>query len=188
MGINTNEVNINYYDNVIPFKVRHGISKMCLSSSFYLGWGDRATYENVVENSSKSVPCLHSMWSEETINLSGILPYVENCIDQTPWFKYRNLHKVILNLTKSNDVHYHHVHHNQHAVLYYVNLDWEDGWYGETLFYNPENLEKVVFTSLYKPGRMILFDGHIPHAIRPQSVIAPRYRMSLTLFFNDGNS
>jgi len=62
-------------------------------------------------------------------------------------------------------------------------LNWEDGWYGETMFYDPNDLEKVSYTSLYKPGRIILFDGSIPHAIRPQSIRGPKYRISLTLIF-----
>ena len=69
--------------------------------------------------------------------------------------------------------------------MYYVNLDWEDGWYGETMFYNPNDLDEIVFTSAYKPGRIILFDGNIPHAIRPQSIKGPKYRMTLTVLFED---
>ena len=66
----------------------------------------------------------------------------------------------------------------------FVNLDWRDGWHGETLFYNPDNLKEIVYTSLYIPGRIILFDGSIPHAIRPQSVKAPKFRFTLSLFFD----
>ncbi len=181
-------MNINYYDNVVPFNVRDSLTLFCLDSPFRLGWNDRTNNQTAVEDVNKSVPCLHSLWTEEMVDNSGIVPYVVQCIEKTPWFKYRNICRVVLNLTKSNDVHYLHVHHNEFGVLYYVNSEWEDGWYGETLFYNPKDLEEVIFTSLYKPGRIILFDGNIPHAIRPQSIEGPRYRLSLTLFFNDGKS
>ena len=70
------------------------------------------------------------------------------------------------------------------VLLYYVNLSWTDGWHGETLFYNPYNLKEVEYTSLYVPGRIILFDGTVPHAIRPQSVKATKFRLSLSLFFD----
>ena len=63
-------------------------------------------------------------------------------------------------------------------------MDWKDGWYGETIFYNPDNINDIVFTSPYIPGRIILFDGDIPHAIRPQSSKASKFRISLSLFFN----
>jgi hypothetical protein len=67
--------------------------------------------------------------------------------------------------------------------LYYVNLEWRDGWYGETFFYS-DDLKDVAFTSLYVPGRILLFDGDIPHAIRPQSVAGPKYRITISTFFD----
>ena len=186
MGIAAIEMSIEYFDNIIPFKTRHDILELCLSSSLYLGWSDRSKLGNAADDSNKSIPCLHSKWTEERINRSDILFYVDDCIQKTSWFKYKNLNKVILNVVRTDDVHYIHVHPNEFAVLYYVNLDWKDGWYGETLFYNPNNLDEIIHTSIYKPGRIILFDGEIPHAIRPQSSNAPKYRLSLTLFFDDG--
>ena len=92
--------------------------------------------------------------------------------------------RIVLNLVRSDDVHYVHHHKDQQVLLYYVNLDWVDGWYGETLFYNPKNLKEILYTSLYQPGRILLFDGYIPHAIRPQSVKGPKFRLSLSLFFD----
>ena len=68
------------------------------------------------------------------------------------------------------------------GALYYVNLNWEDGFYGETFFYNSKDLSKIEFASVYKPGRIILFDGHIPHAIRPQSIKGPKFRFTLSVF------
>ena len=99
-------------------------------------------------------------------------------------FQLKNkLSKIVCNLVKPDDVHYIHAHPDQHACLFYVNLDWRDGWHGETLFYNLEDLKEVAYTSLYIPGRIILFDGSIPHAIRPQSVKGPKFRFTLSLFF-----
>ena len=88
-----------------------------------------------------------------------------------------------MNVVKSNDVHYIHHHEGEQVLLYYVNLDWQDGWYGETLFFNPSNIKEVQYTSSFQPGRIILFDGSIPHAIRPQSIKAPKFRFTLSLFF-----
>jgi len=171
-------MSVEYFDNIIPFKTRDNIFQLCSKSTFRLGWPDS---EMEVE---KATPCLHSCWSEERLNKSGIFPYIDQCIQKVPWFTHRNLHLIVLNLTQNADVHYIHVHPDQSAVLYYVNLEWRDGWHGETIFYNPSNLDEVLFTSVYKPGRIILFDGNTPHAIRPQSIKGPRYRMTLTLFFN----
>ena len=83
------------------------------------------------------------------------------------------------------DVHYIHHHRTRHVALYYANLDWEDGWYGETIFYDEFDENNIIFTSPYVPGRIILFDGNIPHAIRPQSIDGPKFRISITLFFDE---
>ena len=45
-------------------------------------------------------------------------------------------------------------------------------------------MKEILYTSLYQPGRILLFDGYIPHAIRPQSVKGPKFRLSLSLFFD----
>ena len=62
-------------------------------------------------------------------------------------------------------------------------LGWEDTDVPEK-YDNPDNLKEIVYTSLFIPGRIILFDGSIPHAIRPQSVKAPKFRFTLSLFFD----
>ena len=42
----------------------------------------------------------------------------------------------------------------------------------------------IIYTSPYTPGRIIVFDATIPHAIRPQSVIGPKFRFTLASFFD----
>ena len=58
---------------------------------------------------------------------------------------------------------------------------------GMVKLYSMMNLRKnnIIFTSPYIPGRIILFDGNIPHAIRPQSTNGPKFRISITLFFEE---
>ena len=93
------------------------------------------------------------------------------------------LSKVILNVTTASDSHFVHAHPESKVVLYYVNQEWKDGWHGETLFYS-ENLKDIVHANVYTPGRVIVFDGKIPHAIRPQSIIGPQFRYTLAMVFN----
>tara|TARA_X000000368_G_scaffold312107_1_gene249890 strand:+ start:351 stop:923 length:573 start_codon:yes stop_codon:yes gene_type:complete len=173
---------IHVFENEIPFNTRINLYDFCSKSQFELGWKDG---NNVGEN--KYASNIHSSWSKENILLidqsCNFIFYLKKCISQTPFFINKFLERIELNLVRSDDVHYIHSHPGRQVVLYYVNLDWEDGWYGETLFYDPHDLDKVCFTSTYKPGRIILFDGRIPHAIRPQSIKAPKYRFTLSLFF-----
>ena len=168
---------LNVFDDKVPFIVRDNLWNYCINSTYRLGWEDTEVPEKYDLN-------IHSHWSTEELESTEILPHIKKCIGETDWFTNTKLSKVVCNLVRPDDVHYLHIHQKQQVCLYYVNLDWRDGWHGETLFYNPKDLKDIVYTSLYIPGRIILFDGSIPHAIRPQSVKAPKFRFTLSLFFD----
>tara|TARA_X000000368_G_C22673796_1_gene555151 strand:+ start:44 stop:562 length:519 start_codon:yes stop_codon:yes gene_type:complete len=169
---------ISYSDNVVPTSLRHQINEFCLRSIYTLGWQDS-------QDPSKYIPNLHSNWSIDDLDKIQILPHIQKCIDKTPWFTGKKLNKTVVNLVRPMDVHYIHHHRTRHVALYYANLDWEDGWYGETIFYDEFDENNIIFTSPYVPGRIILFDGNIPHTIRPQSIDGPKFRISITLFFDE---
>ena len=97
------------------------------------------------------------------------------------------LSKTILNLSVPSDVHYTHTHQEKKILLYYLNLEWRDGWHGETHFYS-EDLTSIQYSSPYTPGRLIVFDANIPHTIRPQSIIAPNHRFTLALIYDTANT
>ena len=167
---------LNIFDNRVPYNIMDGLWDKSITTDFKLGWVDRDEPEKYDLN-------IHSDIQPSFLKSSGILPYFEQCIDDTEWFNNTTLDRIVLNVVKSDDVHYMHVHTNTQILLYYINLDWRDGWYGETLFYDPYDTDRISFTSPYKPGRIILFDGSIPHAIRPPSIKGPKFRFSLSLFF-----
>lgn len=48
------------------------------------------------------------------------------------------------------------------TMIYYPNLDWKPEWYGGTQVWNDEQTE-IIHTSNYKPGRLFVFDAHLPH-------------------------
>lgn len=95
----------------------------------------------------------------------------------------KQLFRCTINTSTNGQVNFAHTHADQLSLLYYINLDWKPEWAGETLFYN-EAVDEVEFTSIYKPNRLILFEGEIPHSLRCQSVVGPEYRFSLAMFFN----
>ena len=168
-------LHLNVFDNKIPFVTRDRIWRYCTNSTFKLGWQD-------TDDPSKYELNTHSSWTQKELEDSEIFPYLEDCIRNTDWFTSRKIAKIIVNLVRSDDVHYIHGHHG-HVGLNYVNLDWQDGWYGETIFYDPDDITNIAYTSPYTPGRFVLFDGSIPHAIRPQSSKAPKYRFTISIFF-----
>ncbi len=169
---------IGVFDVQVPFAAWEKAVDDCSRTNFMLGGTDRPGVDH-----EKAVPNVHASWSQEQLDASGIFTYIAPCIEETAFFTSRRIEQAIVNLVRPTDVHYVHSHPGKQVALYYCNLDWEDGWYGETLFHDPRDLSRVNFTSPYTPGRIILFDGNIPHAIRPQSINGPKYRISLTVLF-----
>ncbi len=54
------------------------------------------------------------------------------------------------------------------TILYYANLVWKPEWAGETVFYRDDHKEitNVIYPT---PGKVIMFNGTIPHTGRPPS-------------------
>jgi len=65
------------------------------------------------------------------------------------------------------------------TALWYVTREWQPDWGGETVFFDPQ-LDAAAVVSP-RPGRLVIFDGAIPHAGRPPNRIcyAPRYTFAL---------
>ena len=143
------------------------------NSRYEVGWRDMDCGEQNI----------FSEVSQQFLSNTRILSYIQACIAETEWFTNDVLSKVIVNLVKSDDVHHMHTHRFEQVALYYMNLHWQDGWYGETLFFDKFNQNNIVHASPFVPGRILLFDGEIPHSIRPPSRIAPKFRMTLSLFY-----
>ena len=57
----------------------------------------------------------------------------------------------------------------------YLNDEWHRDWGGETIFYDLN--DEITKAVLPKPGRVVSFDGRIPHSARPPLTAAhrPRY-------------
>ena len=67
-------------------------------------------------------------------------------------------------------------------MLYYANREWKPEWGGETVFYD-EGGKDIIYTSPYVPNRMIFFAGELPHRYNPPSRVAPKFRFSISTFF-----
>ena len=63
------------------------------------------------------------------------------------------------------------------TVLVYLNAEWMPNWGGETIFYD-HNLDAAKVVSL-KPGRVVMFDGRIPHTGRAPNRVTPYNRYIL---------
>jgi len=167
---------IRVYDDLFSLNFRLAAFQFAAESKFTIGWSDGIT------DTQAKHKYMHSMFSLEDVERLGIIEQIKLSPAGAELHGYK-LVKTVLNLSTSTDVHFAHAHAEDKILLYYVNIEWRDGWHGETLFYN-EACKEIVYANMYTPGRLIVFNGSIPHAIRPQSVEGPLHRFTLSLIFN----
>jgi hypothetical protein len=156
------------HDDTVPFHIQEHVYNFIYDSSFKIkGWKDRYY---IAKND------MHSNWSLDDLKNSKLYPYLENV------YPFDNWYACVVNCAKSNDYFYTHTHgDNTHVILYYANLEWREEWAGETLFYTADR--KAMSAYQYVAGRILEFDGSVPHTIRPQSIIGPQYRFTITNLF-----
>jgi hypothetical protein len=164
------------YDDLFTLLDRQKFYDFATKSFFRLGWSDGAILENYANM------FVYSSYSKEDLDNLEILNKIKDSEAANELDGYV-LHQCMLNLSTASDTNYVHSHAESKVLLYYVNLEWRDGWHGETLFFD-EPCKNIVFANPYTPGRLISFDATIPHTIRPQSHIAAKYRFTLAIIFN----
>ena len=167
---------IKVYDNVLDLGQRQHLYSFVARSKFIIGWADGAILEN------RQNKFLHSVYSNEDLDNFKLFDYLQGTEVSKDLEGY-TVDQAIVNLSMPSDYNYVHGHTQDKVLLYYVNLEWQDGWHGETLFFD-EPCKDVVFASQFTPGRFILFDASIPHTIRPQSIIAAKYRFTFAVTLN----
>ena len=167
---------IHIYDDLFSLSFRSAAYQFAENSTFRIGWPDGCINEKM------QYRFLHSQYSHEDVYNLGILNEFKNTPIEEEIYGH-TLVKTYLNLSTPSDVNFQHSHPENKVVLFYVNLEWQDGWHGETLFYK-DNLKEILLATPYTPGRVTVFDGRIPHAIRPQSYLAPFYRYTLAMIYN----
>jgi len=76
-------------------------------------------------------------------------------------------------------------HH--YTAIYYAHPAWEPNWGGETVFL--DNGRKDVVNSVFpRPGRLVFFDGRVPHAARSPTRDCPALRSAIVIKTFDGSS
>jgi hypothetical protein len=166
---------VTVYDNFIPLILRSTLFQFVKESRFVIGWHDGEYVK------ARSHEFLHSQYSLEDNENAGLLPFLRTT-EINKHIEGADPLKSMINLSVPCDTHFPHAHPESLVVLYYVNLEWENHWHGETLFYT-EDLNDIELALKYTPGRVIVFDGSIPHAIRPQSISADKHRFTYAMTF-----
>jgi len=166
---------IHIFDNVFDYKVKSNIYDRVTMSQYHIGWNDTGIIEK------RNMAYLFAPWIMEQFNnlkfFESLPPEIFSKI------KDMKFQRAVTNLTVPTYTFTPHNHENQTVLLYYANMEWCAEWAGETLFYN-DDITSIEFCSIYTPNRIVLFDGEIPHALRPQSGRAPEYRFTISIFFD----
>ena len=161
---------IKIYDNYMTIDDMTSLYTYAVTADYRIGWDDTSTIEN------RQYPCLHSEMTE--IDISPFMHYFNTTTELEGW----NFEKAIFNLVTPSSINFSHTHGSDRVVCLYINPDWKEQWYGETIFYKVGGEDDKVVS--YRPNRAVIFDGNLPHSIRPASFIAPSYRFTLSVFFN----
>jgi len=163
------------FDNVFSFRERLDLYNFFTSGLFKFSGTSNS------ELNANHKEYIQSAYSPEDLensrffspNLVNILSkYIENkSITRSYVFSSNFLNK-----------HYFHVDPVGLTLLYYANLNWSLNDGGETLFTN-DSIDEVLYTSLFKPGRIILFDSSIPHKSNSIPVSTTSFRFSFVVNF-----
>ena len=81
----------------------------------------------------------------------------------------------LVNCVTSADYNVIHTDGGHLTVILFANLDWKLEWGGHLLFMNKQKSEAEK-TVLFKPNRVVVFDGELPHAAMTPNSCCPYFR------------
>jgi len=172
--INTqDEKLIRVYDDVFSYQERRNLFCFFRNSLYKSDGGD-----NFSENH------IYSNFSNLDVDNSGI-KNSENFKTIIDSFDLSNkeVKQIRVNLTTPAEKNKIHADGFGTTLLYYANLEWELDWGGHTLFLD-ETLQEARYVCFYKPGRVVVFDGSIPHMIMTPSNLCSTSRYSFAIQFH----
>lgn len=170
---------IKIFDNVFDWESQRLIYNSCVHAPYNIGWND-----NELEVESHFFSGISSELWANTDNDAHLQKFLFTLSNSEPYQLYKNkkLDKTVINCDTVADAHTQHTHLGQDVILYYANLEWKDGWSGETLFYDKSGKE-IICALPYTPNRMVMFDGDIIHRFNGPSTKGPKFRFSISTFF-----
>jgi len=176
--ITTNNDNIYIYDNIVPFHNRQFIYNFVINSNYIT-----TTTDNKFTDIKKSCN-MASVWNSQDLENSQFLeiPTIKELIN-THCQDY-SINQTRVNLSSIGDFNNFHLDYiNGKTLLYYVNHEWDLKWGGLTLFADNTG-KKLEYAVDYVPGRVVIFDGRIPHSVQNPTITAESWRYTLAIQFD----
>nr|BAR30208.1 prolyl hydroxylase homologue [uncultured Mediterranean phage uvMED] len=123
----------------------------------------------------------YSLYSWDDTKLLGFTNHPSFLkLDEKYNFSQYQLVQCRINLSTPHQKNRIHTDEDGLTLVYYVNPKWDFTWGGHTLFMD-DLLQEAEYTCIYKPGRVVIFDGTIPHMIMNESSLCPDYRLTFAI-------
>jgi len=175
--ITTSNKEIIIFDDLYSYSERTGFYSFIKNSKFTTQGYDNDKLETKGDYNLVSLYTLEDLIQVGLLSSPGSLAF-KHLIDGM------EVQQIRVNLSTLNDKNRIHVDSKQgvetKTLLYYPNLEWKIEWGGYTIF-TDEKEKEIEHAIAYTPGRVIIFDGSIPHVICAPTNLAPSYRFSLAV-------
>lgn len=170
---------IHSYDNIFTFDERQRFYDFIMKSLFVITGSD-----SVYDGDNNQI---YSNYSAKDLNNMGILETNGfRYLDEIYGFSSRKTKQARVNCSTPFEKSNIHSDYTGLTFLYYVNREWNLNWMGHTMFLN-ETMDEVEYISLYKPGKVLIFDGTIPHIISTQNYQSKGNRLTFAIQYHEMN-
>jgi hypothetical protein len=124
-------------------------------------------------------PYLTSVYSNEDLENLGLT--TTKSFDPISLFlKNLKVRRAYVYVSDHTTTHYFHSDPGVKTLIYYPIMEWKNEYGGETMFAN-EEVTEIEYSSMYTPGRVILFDATIPHKMSAPASTCPFYRFTFVI-------
>jgi Rps23 Pro-64 3,4-dihydroxylase Tpa1-like proline 4-hydroxylase len=177
----SNSKKIHIFDNVFSAVERNDMFNFVLNSRYVIDGTSAHSFESI-----QSKPYFQSSYSNKDV-------------DNMKFFQSKKLQPVkdvllgyvmtraYIFSSDNTTIHHFHTDPSDLTMIYYPNTTWNTAYGGETMFIDDE-MDEIVYTTTYVPGRVIVFNSKILHKMASPSPACPIYRfVFVSNWSKDGN-
>ena len=178
--------NLIIIDDIYNLDQIYRIYHTCCQQDYRMSNGSRFEIQSISDRRlvcrmGHNHPLIEYFFHEKSPCKDIFLKYIDN----TKYF-YQRSYINLGTISDSNQIHtdsecrYSQRLSTSKTVLYYANTEWKHEYGGQTIFYDPNDISNSYIID-FIPGRLVIFDGEIPHNVLPRSLASPSYRFTVAL-------
>ena len=167
---------IHVYDDLLSFHDRDRFQRFIEDSWFKINGSDLPGDPTSLQ--------IYSSYNEfDLTNMGFRETEAYKMLDEKYNLSDRNISQIRVNCSLHSERNLAHTDDFGLTLLYYSNMKWEMAWGGH-IFFVTSNLEEIDKCVSYRPGRIIIFDGTIPHIISTPTIAAESPRFSFAIKYS----